>query len=260
MIYLQPEYNMVILKSEREIEKIRASSQIVAWTLDYLEQFLIAGISTQELNDLADRYMRECGAVPSSLGYNGFPKSICTSINEVIVHGIPGPQKLKDGDIITVDITAYKDGYHGDSARTYMIGQVSKIARKLVRVTKEAMELGIEQAREGNRLGDIGYAIERYVTQEGFHTVRDFTGHGIGRGFHEAPQVLHYGRPGTGLTIKRGMVFTIEPMINVGTHRVKILRDKWTAVTQDGSLAAQFEHTIAITSRGTEILSQLEPR
>ncbi|MBN2381844.1 type I methionyl aminopeptidase [bacterium] len=251
---------MVILKSEREIEKIRASSQIVAWTLDYLEQFLIAGISTQELNDLADRYMRECGAVPSSLGYNGFPKSICTSINEVIVHGIPGPQKLKDGDIITVDITAYKDGYHGDSARTYMIGQVSKIARKLVRVTKEAMELGIEQAREGNRLGDIGYAIERYVTQEGFHTVRDFTGHGIGRGFHEAPQVLHYGRPGTGLTIKRGMVFTIEPMINVGTHRVKILRDKWTAVTQDGSLAAQFEHTIAITSRGTEILSQLEPR
>jgi len=258
-MYPHPEFTMVILKSEREIEKIRASSQIVARTLAYLEQFIVAGVSTQELNDRADSYIRQQGAIPSSLNYRGFPKSICTSINEVIVHGIPGPQTLKNGDIITVDITAFKDGYHGDSARTYMVGNVSKIARKLVKVTERSLELGIEQAKEGNKLGDIGHAIETYITHEGFHTVRDFTGHGIGRGFHEAPQVLHYGQAGTGMTIKRGMVFTIEPMINVGTHRVKILKDKWTAVTQDGSLAAQFEHTIAITARGTEVLSKMEP-
>lgn len=255
--YLHNEFNMVILKSDREIEKIRESSQIVARTLDYIKQYVVAGISTQELNDIADNYIREQGATPSSLGYRGFPKSICTSINNVIVHGIPGPQKLKNGDIITVDITAFKDGYHGDSAKTYKVGKISKTAKKLVNVTRRALEIGISQAKEGNHLGDIGNAIETYVSSNGFHTVRDFTGHGIGRGFHESPQVLHYGKPGTGIVIKKGMVFTIEPMINVGTHRVRILKDNWTAVTQDGSLAAQFEHTIAITSRGTEVLSEL---
>lgn len=251
-------FEMVDLKSEREIELIRESAQIAARTLQYLEEFIVPGVTTLKLNDLADAYIREQGAIPSSLGYKGFPKSICTSVNEVIVHGIPGKRKLKNGDIITVDITAYKNGYHGDTARTYKVGQTSKLADELFRVTKESLELGIEAAQEGNRLGDIGYAIESYIKKFGFHAVRDFTGHGIGRGFHEPPQVLHYGKPNTGRKIVRGMVFTIEPMINVGTHVVRFLRDNWTAVTRDGSLSAQFEHTIAITSRGTEVLSRLE--
>ncbi|MFC1849201.1 type I methionyl aminopeptidase [candidate division CSSED10-310 bacterium] len=253
---IQHEYPMVILKSEREIEKIRASSQIVARTHQHLEKYIVAGITTERLNDLADEFIRQEGAVPSSLGYRGFPKSICTSINEVIVHGIPGARKLKNGDVITIDITVFKDGYHGDSAKTFMIGKVSNLAQKLVQVTKDALRIGIEQAQEGNRLGDIGHAIETFVNKHGFATVRDFTGHGIGRGFHEAPQVLHYGKAGTGLKIKKGMVFTIEPMINVGTHKVRILKDGWTAVTRDGSLSAQFEHTVAITTNGTEVLSQ----
>lgn len=246
---------MIELKSAREIELIRESGIIAANSLQYLEQFVVPGISTGELNDLADAYIRKFGAIPSSLNYHGFPKSLCTSVNNVIVHGIPGKQKLKDGDIITIDITAFKNGYHGDTARTYMVGNVSKLARKLVNVTKEALDIGIKYAKVGNRLGDIGHAIEVFVKKNHFSTVRDFTGHGIGRGFHEPPQVLHYGKPHTGLRLEVGLVFTIEPMINAGTHKMKILNDGWTAITADGALAAQFEHTIAITKTGTEVLT-----
>ncbi|MCA9522666.1 MAG: type I methionyl aminopeptidase [Myxococcales bacterium] len=246
---------MVILKSDKEIEMMRLAGRLAEKTQDYVAGRLHPGMTTEEVNTLAHDFILRHNAVPAPLNYKGFPKSICTSINHVVVHGIPGPQKIEDGDIIGVDVTVILDGYYGDMCRTYLIGAVPAEARRLVEATERAMYLGIEAAQPGARLGDIGFAIQRYVEELGFSVVRDFVGHGIGRNFHEEPQVKHYGQQGRGMRLRRGMTFTIEPMINQGVWQVRVLEDGWTAVTADGKLAAQFEHTIAITDDGPEILT-----
>ncbi|NEQ13636.1 MAG: type I methionyl aminopeptidase, partial [Moorea sp. SIO3E2] len=209
-----------------------------------------------EINDEAERWTKEHGAISAPLGYQGFPKSICTSINEVVCHGIPnGKQILKDGDIINIDVTPKVDGYHGDTSRTFFVGTPSPLAKKLVEVTEECMMRGIAEVKPGARVGDIGAAIQEYAESNGFSVVRDFVGHGISKIFHTAPQIPHYGTRGKGKRLRAGMVFTIEPMINEGTHEVEILADKWTAVTRDRKLSAQFEHTIVVTPDGVEILT-----
>ena len=246
---------MINLKTPEEIELIRASGRIASRTLDFLGTKLEPGVTTEYLDDLAHQFILDHDAQPSSLGYRGFPKSVCISINEEVVHGIPGPRVIKEGDILTIDITVYKDGFHGDTARTYYVGQVSKRARKLVETTREAMELGIAVCKPMAHLGDIGAVTQKHVEAQGFSVVRAFVGHGIGRNFHEDPQVPYYGRAGTGIRLREGTVLTIEPMINEGTWEVKILDDGWTAITKDGLLSAQFEHTIAITSNGPDILT-----
>lgn len=243
------------LKTDREIEMIRTSGRIAAQTLDYLADKIKPGINTEKLDDLGHEFIMERGATPSSLGYRGFPKSMCISVNEEVVHGIPGKRRLKDGDIVKVDVTVLKDGFHGDTARTFFVGRVSKRARRLVEVTRKALELGLAAVKVDGHLGDIGAAIQEYVESQGYSVVRNFVGHGIGRNFHEAPQVPHYGQYNIGLRLKAGMVFTIEPMINEGTWEVKILKDGWTAVTRDGLLSAQFEHTLAVTENGADVLT-----
>lgn len=250
---------MVILKSDREIELMRAAGKLTERTHQHVAERLCAGMTTEEINQICHDFIVANGAIPAPLNYKGFPKSICTSINDVVVHGIPGPQVLNDGDIIGVDITVILDGYHGDSCKTYLIGAVSDEARRLVEVTENSLYLGIAAAQVGARLGDIGHAIQHYVEGEGFSVVRDFVGHGLGAKFHEEPQIKHYGIAGRGMRLRKGMTFTIEPMINQGKWEVEILEDDWTAVTVDGKLAAQFEHTIAITAEGPEILTTLDP-
>ncbi len=244
------------LKTSQEIESIRESSQIVAQTLQILERVIEPGIATRDLDKMAEQFIRKHGGIPSFKGYHGFPSSVCCSVNEQVVHGIPGARKLKEGDIITLDVGVYKNGYHGDSAITVAVGHISTEAQQLMKVTKEALHLGIQHARAGGRLGDIGHAIQTLVEQYGYGIVRQYTGHGIGRELHEAPHVLHYGKANSGLRLKTGMVFTIEPMITTGSHEVNINKDGWTAVTTDKSLCAQFEHTLAITKQGTEILTR----
>lgn len=246
---------MINLKTSEEIELIRASGRIASQTLDYLAEHIKPGVSTDKLDSMGHKFILDHGAVPSSLGYRGFPKSMCISINEEVVHGIPGKRKLKDGDILTVDITVFKNGFHGDTARTYYVGEVSERARRLVEATRHSLDLAIEVVRVGANLGDIGATIQSYIESQGFSVVRHFVGHGIGRNFHEDPQVAHYGRRGSGIRLKEGMVFTIEPMINEGTWDVRILDDGWTAVTRDGKLSAQFEHTLAVTANGADILT-----
>jgi methionyl aminopeptidase len=245
-----------MIKTKTEIEKIRKASQMVGQTLEMLNEHIKPGITTDEINSLCHEYItKTLGATPACLNYKGFPKSICTSVNHVICHGIPGDKKLKDGDILNVDITIEHDGYHGDSAKMFLIGKPTILGERLVKVTKECLDLGIAAAKPGNRLGDIGYAISQHAAKHNFSVVEEYCGHGIGKTLHEEPQVLHYGRPGTGLEIKEGMVFTIEPMINAGKKQNKILADGWTVVTRDKSLSAQWEHTIAITDSGAEILT-----
>jgi len=246
---------LINLKTPAEIELIRASGRIAAQTLDYLAGYLKPGVTTEELDRLGHDFMISHGATPSTLGYRGYPKSMCISINEVVVHGIPGSRKLKEGDILTIDVTAYKDGFHGDTARTFYVGEVSPRARLLVETTREAMALGIEACQVGGQLGDIGAVVQEHVEARGFSVVRAFVGHGIGRNFHEDPQVPYYGRRGTGVRLKEGMVLTVEPMINEGTWEVIIEEDGWTSVTKDGLLSAQFEHTVAITEGGPDILT-----
>jgi len=246
---------VINLKTPAEIELIRASGRIAAQTLDYLETMIRPGITTGELDRLGHEFILGRGATPSSLGYRGFPKSMCISINEEVVHGIPGKRKLKKGDIVTIDITVHKDGFHGDTAKTYYVGQVSERARLLVETTREAMFMAIDICWPGVRLGDIGALTQQHVESRGFSVVRNFVGHGIGRDFHEEPQVPYYGRAGTGISLKEGTVLTIEPMINEGTWEVVMLEDGWTAVTRDGLLSAQFEHTVAITQNGPDILT-----
>jgi methionyl aminopeptidase len=246
----------ITLLSRREVEKMRQAGQLAAQLLDHLTPLVQPGVSTLELNDEAERWTLAHGAKSAPLGYKGFPKSICTSVNEVVCHGIPNAKQiLQTGDIINIDVTLIVDNYHGDTSRMFFVGQPSAIAEKLVDVTKRCLYLGIEQVKPGAKIGDIGAAIQAYAEAHGFSVVRDFVGHGVSHIFHTAPQVPHYGKPGTGKKLRPGMVFTIEPMINEGTHEVEVLKDEWTAVTKDGKLSAQWEHTIAVTEAGVEILT-----
>lgn len=245
------------IKSPKEVEAMRAASQMAAETLCLVGEKLRAGMSTEEINTLVHEDTLKKGGRPAPLNYRGFPKSVCTSINEVVCHGIPGAQILKDGDIINVDITTIYGGYYGDTSATFYIGTPSAEARKVVEIARKSLELGIAEVKDGARLGDIGAAIQEYVEANGCSVVRDFVGHGIGRRFHEDPQVKHYGRRGTGERLKTGMTFTIEPMVNLGRFEVAVdPDDKWTVTTVDGSLSAQFEHTIVVTKTGSEILTK----
>ncbi len=246
----------ITLLSSRELEKMRHAGQLAAALLDHLETMIKPGVSTLELNDEAERWTQAHGATSAPLGYHGFPKSICTSVNEVICHGIPNEKQiLKEGDIINIDVTPILDGYHGDTSRTFFVGTPTSNAKKLVETTYECMMRGIYAVEPGGRIGDIGAAIQEYAESQGFSVVRDFVGHGINRVFHTSPQVPHYGTAGKGKRLRPGMVFTVEPMINEGTHQAEMLPDKWTAVTKDRKLSAQFEHTIAVTKEGVEILT-----
>jgi methionyl aminopeptidase len=250
--------SVIVLKSEHEIDLMRAAGRLAAETLTMIEKHIQPGVSTLELNDICHDFTVSRGAICAPLNYRGYPKSICTSVNEVVCHGIPNSKQiLRDGDIINVDVTPILDGYHGDASKTFFVGSnISAATRKLVKVTEECLEIGINQIRVGARIGDIGYAIQEHAEKHGFSVVRDFVGHGIGKVFHEDPQVPHYGEAGKGVRIEPGMTFTIEPMINAGDYRCKVLKDKWTAVTVDRSLSAQFEHTIAIRANGSvEILT-----
>ncbi len=255
---------VIEILSSREISKMRAAGRLAYELLNYLEPKVKPGVSTQELNDLAEAWTQKHNAKSAPLGYknsmpNGspFPRSICTSVNDVVCHGIPNPKEiLRDGDIINIDVTVILDGYHGDTSRTFLVGNPSPTARKLVEVTQECMYRGIAAIGPNARIGDIGAAIQSYAEAQGFSVVRDFVGHGINRVFHTAPQIPHYGTAGKGKKLRPGMVFTVEPMINEGSYEVEILDDLWTAVTKDGKLSAQFEHTVAVTEDGVEILTR----
>ncbi len=254
---------LIYIKTEEQIEGIRKSSQLTKKLLDMVEDRISEGVTTNEIDQWVHSETLANGAIPAPLNYGHgtgrrrmpFPKSICTSPNNVICHGIPNNQVLKNGDIINVDITSILDGFYGDASRMFIIGDVPEETKKLVEVTRECLKLGIEQVFPANRLGDIGHVIQNHAEKNGFSVVRDFAGHGVGIEFHEAPQVLHYGQPGKGEMLRENMVFTIEPMINMGSYECKILGDGWTAVTADGSLSAQWEHTLLVTNSGAEILT-----
>ncbi|MGI9483141.1 MAG: type I methionyl aminopeptidase [Hyphomicrobiales bacterium] len=231
------------------------AGQLAATCLDMLGEHIGPGVTTEKLDDLALSFARDHDAIPAPLNYRGFPKSICTSINHVVCHGIPGDRQLKDGDIVNVDITLIVDGWHGDTSRMFLVGDVSRRAERLVEVTHNALMIGIEQVKPGNTTGDIGHAIQKYAEAERCSVVRDFCGHGLGRLFHDMPNILHYGRPGEGVELKPGMLFTVEPMINLGKPHVKVLSDGWTAVTRDRSMSAQFEHSVGVTETGHEIFT-----
>ena len=234
---------------------MRAAGRLAAEILDALVPHVVPGVTTQALDDIVHRHMLAAGAIPATLGYRGYTKSSCTSINHVVCHGIPGDRVLKDGDIVNIDVTPILDGWHGDSSRMYLVGDVPVKARRLVDVTYECLMLGLEQARPGNHLGDISHAIQTHAEKQRYSVVRDFCGHGLGQLFHDAPEVVHAGRPGTGPELRPGMFFTVEPMINIGKAACKVLEDGWTAVTRDRSLSAQFEHSIGITEDGCEIFT-----
>ena len=236
-------------------EKTKKAGEIAAGALDEVSKIIKPGIQTNTIDKLCYEYIKDCGAYSAPLFYRGFPKSCCTSTNHIVCHGIPSDKILKEGDIVNVDVTALKDGWHGDTSRTFEIGEVSIKAKKLVKTTYEAMMKAIRIVKEGVHLGDIGATIQNHVEAEGFSVVQDFCGHGIGKLFHKEPNVIHYGRKGTGEKIKAGMIFTIEPMINFGKYETKTLNDGWTAVTKDKSLSAQFEHTIGVTKDGYEIFT-----
>ena len=247
---------MIIIKTEEEIEKMRVAGRLAAEVLEMIEPHVVPGITTNELDRLCHDYMVNVqGVIPAPLNYKGFPKSICTSVNHQVCHGIPNEKKLKSGDIINIDITVIKDGYHGDTSKMFCVGEVNPFAKRLIKVTEEAMFLGIKEVKPGARLGDIGHAIQKHAETNRYSVVREFCGHGIGKKFHEEPQVLHYGKRGTGEELVQGMIFTIEPMINLGKKDVKVLPDGWVAVTKDRSLSAQFEHTVLVTTDGYEILT-----
>jgi len=243
------------IHGDEDFTSMRKAGRLAAETLDFITPYVQPGATTGELDALCHNFITEHDATPAPLNYRGFPKSICTSINHVVCHGIPGDKKLRDGDILNIDVTVIVDGWHGDTNRMFPVGKVGVKGRRLIEVTYEAMMRGIKVVRDGATLGDIGHAIQSYA--EGTHcsVVRDFCGHGLGRVFHDAPNVLHYGEPGSGTELKAGMFFTIEPMINLGGWQVKILSDGWTAVTKDRSLSAQFEHSIAVTEAGYEIFT-----
>ncbi|AHF03300.1 methionine aminopeptidase [Marichromatium purpuratum 984] len=246
----------VPIKTPEEIEKMRVACRLAADVLDMIEPHVQPGVTTEELDRICHQYITEVQqAIPAPLNYHGFPKSICTSVNHQVCHGIPGNKRLKKGDVVNIDVTVIKDGFHGDTSKMFFVGEPSILARRLSTVTREALFIGIDQVRPGATLGDIGHAIQHFVEGKGFSVVREYCGHGIGRGFHEDPQILHYGSPGTGLELREGMIFTIEPMVNAGKRHIKQLPDGWTVVTKDRSLSAQWEHTLLVTSDGSEILT-----
>lgn len=246
---------MIIGKSKRELEKMRASGQLVGRVLLMLREMAEPGITTMDMDRAAEKMIRDAGALPTFKGYNGFPYSICASVNEQIVHGFPSAYQLKDGDIFSIDCGVTLEGFVGDTATTIPVGKVSEDRMKLIRVTDECLQRAIKQCLPGNHLGDIGWAVQEHAEANGYSVVRDYVGHGIGRRMHEDPQIPNYGRPGLGPKIKSGYVFAIEPMINIGTHHTKVLADGWTVVTVDGQPSAHFEHTIAITDDGPEVLT-----
>ena len=253
---------MAIYTNPEDLEKMRVASRLAAEVLDYIAPYVQPGVTTEELDRLCHDYMVNVqGTIPAPLNYTGggsrpYPKSICTSINHVVCHGIPAPKKLKKGDILNIDITVIKDGWHGDTSRMFVVGgETSILAKRLVEVTFECMWLGIAQVRPGARLGDIGAAIQHHAERHGFSVVREYCGHGVGRKFHEDPQVLHYGKAGTGIELKPGMIFTIEPMINAGRAATSVLPDGWTVITKDRSLSAQWEHAVLVTHTGVEVLT-----
>lgn len=246
----------ITIKTQAEQDAMREAGRLTAEVLDMIGPYIQPGVSTDELDRICHDFIVDVQrAIPAPLNYRGFPKSICTSVNHVVCHGIPGDKKLRLGDAVNVDITVIKDGFHGDSSRMFFAGKATVQGERVARVSREALWLGIEQARPGNHLGDIGHAIQRHVETEGFSVVREYCGHGIGRVFHEDPQVLHYGEPGTGLVLREGLTFTIEPMVNVGKRHIRLLPDGWTVVTRDHSLSAQWEHTVLITRDGCEVLT-----
>ena len=246
----------VTIKTPEEIEKMRVAGRLAAEVLKMIAPHVQPGVTTGELDRICHDYIvNEQQAIPAPLNYRGFPRSICTSVNHQVCHGIPGDKKLKKGDVVNIDVTVIKDGYHGDTSKMYFVGEPSIQARRLARISHECMLKGIDLVRPGVRLGDIGYVIQQHAESNHCSVVREYCGHGIGREFHEDPQVLHYGTPGTGMTLTTGMTFTIEPMINAGKKEVRLLPDNWTVVTRDHSLSAQWEHTILITETGHEILT-----
>lgn len=251
----QADDHLIPLHGPTDFEGMRKAGNLASLLLDYITPFVKAHITTDQLNTLCHQWILDHGAIPAPLGYRGYPKSICTSINHVVCHGIPSDKKLINGDIINIDVTVIVDGWHGDTSRMFAIGKIPLRAEKLINVTYECMMRGIECVKPGATLGDIGYAIQSYAESNGFSVVRDFCGHGIGKIFHCEPTILHFGTPGQGPILKEGMFFTIEPMINAGKYAVKILDDGWTAVTRDRSLSAQFEHTLAVTRDGYEIFT-----
>lgn len=246
---------MIIGKSQKEIEKMRAAGRLVGRVLRELRAMVEPGMTTLEVNDAADRMICDGGALPTFKGYNGFPFSICASVNEQVVHGFPSSYKLQEGDIFSIDVGATLDGFVGDTAATIPVGKVSEDRLQLIKITEECLQLGIEQCRIGNHVGDIGWAVQTHAEAHGYSVVRDYVGHGIGRRMHEDPQIPNYGKPGKGPKIKRGYVFAVEPMINLGSLHTKTLADGWTVVTLDGQPSAHAEHTIAITEAGPEVLT-----
>lgn len=246
----------VTVKSAEEIDKMRAAGKLASEVLDMISPHVTPGVSTLKLNKICHEYIiNEQKAIPAPLNYRGFPKSICTSVNHQVCHGIPGERTLKNGDILNIDITVIKDGFHGDTSKMFMLGKPSILAKRLVDITYEALKIGIHQVKPGAKLGDVGHVIQSFVEKNRFTIVREYCGHGIGRMFHEDPQVLHYGKPGTGIELQAGMTFTIEPMVNAGKRNVRLLPDGWTVVTKDHSLSAQWEHTVLVTNTGYEVLT-----
>lgn len=248
---------MIICKTPREIDIMREAGKIVALTHQELQKHIQPGISTRELDEIAEKFIKQHDAFPSFKGYNGFPGSVCASVNEELVHGIPGSRVLKEGDVISLDIGAKFNGYHGDSAWTYAVGRIDDETQRLLDVTEESLYLGLEQAKPGERLSNISHAIQTFVEASGFSIVREYVGHGIGQELHEGPQIPHYGPPNKGPRLRPGMVLCIEPMVNAGSRYVRTLADNWTVVTVDGKMCAHFEHTVAITETGFEILTRI---
>ncbi len=249
----------ILIKDAQEIEKMRVAGRLAGEVLQMIRPHVKAGITTNELDKICHDYIVNVQqAIPAPLNYHGFPKSICTSVNHQICHGIPSDKKLKKGDIINIDITVIKDDYHGDTSKMFFVGEPPVRAKRVSQVAHECLKLGIDLVKPGTRLGDIGHVIQQHAESNNFSVVREYCGHGIGRGFHEDPQVLHYGEAGTGIKLEPGMIFTIEPMINAGKRHVKLLNDNWTVVTKDHSPSAQWEHTILVTKDGHEVLTQCE--
>ncbi|HEX5890572.1 MAG TPA: type I methionyl aminopeptidase [Pyrinomonadaceae bacterium] len=246
---------MIIGKSKRELEKMRAAGQLVGQVLAHLRTLVKPGVTTMDVDRAAEKMIRDAGALPTFKGYNGFPYSICASVNEQIVHGFPSNYRLQEGDIFSIDVGVTLEGFVGDTAATVPVGNVSEDRLKLIQVTEECLERAIEQCRPGKHLGDIGWAVQEHAEANGYTIVRDYVGHGIGRRMHEDPQIPNYGRPGLGQKIKAGYVFAVEPMVNLGSHHTKVLADGWTVVTMDGQPSAHVEHTIAITEEGPEVLT-----
>ena len=246
---------MIELKTEREIEIVRNNGRILAKTLKLLEEKIRPGIKTEELDQLAEDFIKKQGAYPAFKGYRGFPASVCVSINEEVVHGIPGERIIQEGQIVSVDVGVFKDGYYADAAYTFPVGEVSKEAQRLIQVTQEALKNAIQFVQEGRCLSDVSFAIQSWVEENGFSVVRDLVGHGIGKRMHEEPQIPNFGTPGQGVMLKKGMVLAIEPMVNAGSYEIYTKDDQWTIVTRDGSLSAHFEHTVAVTGNGAKVLT-----